>query len=407
MSPYQAASVIDVSTADRSPMNCGQKRRIRAMTTGTAMALIAGWSHSAGAALSEGAGPFVEKGALMCISLESFARGLMTQQWNNAPLPQDCVISSLERTSVTDVRISTHPRAAVATIKSTGRIAFVESFYVHIPGIPRAPSKGLADPTQQPRVIDEISYFNDYSVLQLSQAAKESESQSGIRVYVYLTSSFGGLSREAFAAEVARNWRLNGADGGNFLLWTYGEKENEGYLEAGAGALTRLGRDRVTAIHNGTYQVAQQRVNNLGASFLWMMQAIPKHLEASSKAATDPVARNQASAPDSTDDEDSRMEVVRAFYLALGRGDGATANSLMTLEKRASPAFQPDAIEAFYGQMAEPLTLVSVEATGTSDYSVHYRYRKTSASCVGHAVVTTQDVQGRALIARIKPLGKC
>ncbi len=104
---------------------------------------------------------------------------------------------------------------------------------------------------------------------------------------------------------------------------------------------------------------------------------------------------------------DAGGAIVRAFYLALSRGDGASANSLISLEKRASPAYQPDAIEAFYGHMAEPLTLVGIEAAGPSTYTVHYTYRKQSARCDGHAVVTTQGSEGHAQIARIKPLGNC
>ena len=100
-------------------------------------------------------------------------------------------------------------------------------------------------------------------------------------------------------------------------------------------------------------------------------------------------------------------DTVRAFYSALGRGDGDKANSFMSLEKRAAPAYQPDAIEAFYGHMAEPLTLVSVSAVGSEDYEVRYHYRKQSAVCNGHAIVTTQDSGGRTLIARIKPIGNC
>jgi hypothetical protein len=100
-------------------------------------------------------------------------------------------------------------------------------------------------------------------------------------------------------------------------------------------------------------------------------------------------------------------DAVEAFYSALGRGDGNKANSLMSLEKRAAPAYQPDAIEAFYGHMAEPLTLVSVSEVGATDYEVRYRYRKQSAVCNGHAIVTTQDSGGRAVIARIKPIGNC
>lgn len=98
---------------------------------------------------------------------------------------------------------------------------------------------------------------------------------------------------------------------------------------------------------------------------------------------------------------------VRAFYSALGRGDGDHANALMVLEKRAAPAFQPDAIEAFYGHMAEPLTLESVTAAGPAQYEVRYRYRKQTAVCQGRAIVTTQEAEGRNLIARIRPIGNC
>lgn len=100
-------------------------------------------------------------------------------------------------------------------------------------------------------------------------------------------------------------------------------------------------------------------------------------------------------------------QTVRDFYHALGHGDGAKANSFMSLEKRAAPSYQPDAIEAFYGHMAEPLSLVSVSAVGAGDYEVRYRYRKQSAVCNGHAIVTTQDSGGHTLIARIKPIGNC
>jgi hypothetical protein len=75
--------------------------------------------------------------------------------------------------------------------------------------------------------------------------------------------------------------------------------------------------------------------------------------------------------------------------------------------KRASPAYAPDAIEAFYGHMAEPLTVVSVSAAGSGDFDVRYRYRKQTAICNGHAIVTTQESGGHTLIARIKPSGNC
>ena len=100
-------------------------------------------------------------------------------------------------------------------------------------------------------------------------------------------------------------------------------------------------------------------------------------------------------------------DTVRVFYLALGRGDGVQANALMVLAKRASPAYQPDAIESFYGHMAEPLTLISVSAAGSADFDVRYRYRKQTALCEGHVIVTTERADGRVLISKIRPIGNC
>ncbi len=124
------------------------------------------------------------------------------------------------------------------------------------------------------------------------------------------------------------------------------------------------------------------------------------------KSAANPATPNHAAA-EPAHPSASGADTVQAFYSALGRADGDEANSFMSLEKRAAPAYQPDAIEAFYGHMAEPLTLVSVSAVGAGDYEVRYRYRKQSTVCNGHAIVTTQDSGGRTLIARIKPIGNC
>ncbi len=221
------------------------------------------------------------------------------QQWKNGPLPEDCTVSTEESTPLSDVRLALHPRAALATIASTGTTALVESFYVHIPALRATPAYGTGDPAQWPRVVDEISYFDDFYVLQLSEAARESEKKSGIRVYVYLSPSFGGESREAFAAHTAGRWNLDGKDHGKFVLWVYGAKENEGYLAAGAAALAELGEHRLTAIHNGMYQVAQRRENNMGAAFMWMMQTLPqeaKEASASQGSASSPPPATASSA---------------------------------------------------------------------------------------------------------------
>jgi hypothetical protein len=132
-------------------------------------------------------------------------------------------------------------------------------------------------------------------------------------------------------------------------------------------------------------------------------------MAAPSTASAAPASNRSSNAVSVSDRTDAMnaADTVRAFYFALGTGDGDHANMLMALEKRASPAYQPEAIDAFYGHMAEPLTLVSIDATGPTEYAVRYRYRKQSSLCDGRAVVTTTESDGHFLISKIRPLGNC
>lgn len=236
----------------------------------------------------------------MCLTLPSFARGLVVRQWNNAPLPDDCMFSTNERTAVTNVRRSPHPQAALVTITETGATAFVD---------------------------------NDSVELEATEGSKFA-----------IASTRSASSAPALAAT------------------------------------------------NST--VTTEVPSNLPSAAVAAIAIAPEGQLPASLGAAPPAAEAGA-------------ETVRTFYSALGKGDGNKANSLMSLEKRAAPAYQPDAIEAFYGHMAEPLTLVSVSTVGSGDYEVRYRYRKQSAVCNGHAIVTTQESAGRTLIARIKPIGNC
>lgn len=51
---------------------------------------------------------------------------------------------------------------------------------------------------------------------------------------------------------------------------------------------------------------------------------------------------------------------VRAFYGALGTGNGVAASSQVIPEKRSSGAFSPEAISRFYGNLSDPLRLTSI-----------------------------------------------
>lgn len=98
---------------------------------------------------------------------------------------------------------------------------------------------------------------------------------------------------------------------------------------------------------------------------------------------------------------------VRAFYNALGAGDGATASARVVPEKRNSRAFSPDAISQFYGRLAEPLRLTEVVPVANGAYRVRYRYSTGGSQCNGVAVVRVVERAGRDYIRRIDALNGC
>jgi len=133
-------------------------------------------------------------------------------------------------------------------------------------------------------------------------------------------------------------------------------------------------------------------------------------------------ARQQAYAPEndpvrraperrSDDPVDAAAEageaIVRAFYAALGSGNGPAASAQVVPEKRGSRAYSPDAISRFYGKLAEPLRLLGIAPLSDDAYRVKYRYSAGRSNCQGSAVVTLADRDGRALIRSIRALSGC
>lgn len=99
--------------------------------------------------------------------------------------------------------------------------------------------------------------------------------------------------------------------------------------------------------------------------------------------------------------------VVRAFYGALGRADGARASALVIAEKRESRAFSPQAISRFYGELARPLRLLAVKPLARDEYRVRYTYSAGERRCDGEAVVSLTSRDGRDLIRSIHALNGC
>lgn len=99
-------------------------------------------------------------------------------------------------------------------------------------------------------------------------------------------------------------------------------------------------------------------------------------------------------------------EVVRAFYAALGAGNGPAATSHVVPEKRSSGPFSAGAISRFYGRLPEPLRLTSLTAEGNA-YRVTYRYSAGRSHCSGLAIVRVTKRGGRDLISSIRSLSGC
>lgn len=104
---------------------------------------------------------------------------------------------------------------------------------------------------------------------------------------------------------------------------------------------------------------------------------------------------------------DAGEGVIRAFYGALGRGDGKEASAHVVAEKRSSRVFSPQAISRFYGALPEPLHLTSITPLGLGEYRVSYRYSAGRSRCDGRAVVSLTSDDGRDLIRSIRALNGC
>lgn len=99
--------------------------------------------------------------------------------------------------------------------------------------------------------------------------------------------------------------------------------------------------------------------------------------------------------------------VVRAFYLALGTGDGKEAARFVVPGKSAKGPLSAAALSGFYGGMEEPLKLLGVETKSDDLFVVSYAFRKGARACSGRAEVRTVNEGGKAFIEGIKALDGC
>jgi hypothetical protein len=98
---------------------------------------------------------------------------------------------------------------------------------------------------------------------------------------------------------------------------------------------------------------------------------------------------------------------VRAFYEALGAGQGAAASAMVVPEKREKPAFSPTAMTRFYSSLRQPIRLIDISGRGSGAYIVHYRYGTSTRACDGRAFVAITIRGGQNFIQSISPLNGC
>jgi hypothetical protein len=98
---------------------------------------------------------------------------------------------------------------------------------------------------------------------------------------------------------------------------------------------------------------------------------------------------------------------IRAFYGALGAGNGSVASAQIVPEKRSGRTYSPQALSRFYGRLPEPIRLTGIEPLGPGRYRVRYRYSAGRSRCNGGAIVSLARSNGRDLIRSIQALNGC
>ncbi len=100
------------------------------------------------------------------------------------------------------------------------------------------------------------------------------------------------------------------------------------------------------------------------------------------------------------------LATAKAFYYALGAGDGEMASAFVVPEKRGIGAFNEINMTNYFGSMRKPLRVLASRLVSSDVVAVDYSYvAKSGRECAATAVVTTAFEQGKTLIKSIK--AKC
>ena len=118
-------------------------------------------------------------------------------------------------------------------------------------------------------------------------------------------------------------------------------------------------------------------------------------------------SKNFFNEQDPTADYGTAATTIRAFYSALGSGQGGVAASMVVPEKTARGPFSARELTRYYGNMRSPIQLLRVLPSDANAYMVRYKYAVTKTVCNGRGVVEMTNRNGRNYIARIRALDGC
>jgi hypothetical protein len=130
---------------------------------------------------------------------------------------------------------------------------------------------------------------------------------------------------------------------------------------------------------------------------------VPPRSAPAATPATAPASRpsGQGGAADS-------IALARAFYGALGGGDGYAAAAMIEPEKRRYGPLSGAQMSRFYGSLREPLRLTSMYPLAPDTIFVRYRFTTRGGGvCVGAANVITAQRGGRLFIHAIRAYKGC
>jgi hypothetical protein len=96
------------------------------------------------------------------------------------------------------------------------------------------------------------------------------------------------------------------------------------------------------------------------------------------------------------------LRAVQNFYAFLATADGNAAAALVVPEKRGKGPFNETNIGSFFGNMREPLRVMSIQQVESNLVRVDYTYRVTKTQCNGVAFVETTYLAGNTLIKGIR-----